>query len=102
LEEKMTTAHSIVKVSIRVALGVVALSISPVIVGALSILLANALGCDFLAGTSTTVLCEPQAVRDTLEFGTMLTWYAFYTIPVGFIAFVLFLVLLVIRLLVRR
>lgn len=98
----MSAARVSLKVSILVALGVVALSISPIIVGALSILLANALGCDFLAGTSTTVLCEPQAVRDTLEYGTMLTWYAFYTIPVGVIAFVLFLVLLVVRLLIRR
>ncbi len=98
----MSAVHSFVKVSIRVALGVVALSISPIIVGALSILLANALGCDFLAGTSSTVLCEPQTVRDTLEFGTMLTWYALYTIPVGVIAFAAFLILLVVRLLLRR
>jgi hypothetical protein len=98
----MSAARVSLKVSIWTALSIVALSISPIIIGALSILLANALGCDFLVGTSSTVFCEPQAVRDTLEFGTMLTWYAFYTIPVGVIAFVVFLILLVIRLLIRR
>lgn len=98
----MSSAPLILRLSIKVSVAIIVLSLSPLLIGMLSVILANVLGCDFTSGASTSVLCEPQIVRRSIEVGIFLNWFALATLPVGMIAFVVLLILLVLRAFVRQ
>lgn len=98
----MSSSPLIMRLSIKVLVAIIVLLLSPLLIGMLSVFLANVLGCNFTSGTSASVLCEPQLVRRLIEVGIFLNWFALATLPVGMIAFVVLLIFLVLRAFVRR